>query len=191
MVSCTELRFLDGCLIRAKRPGAANTVQASPAGEALLAVESSAMFVLIGSMPHTALLAGQMPPDGKGFELQKYVRNRPSGRLRYRCSYSPPGELVDVGGTELHTLLTPTLSGPYVLVDHSYDGLYTQMYAARYSERLRAWPWSTLRILSNPRALQKGGRCTNGPGVRAGSKTPALALAVCVVSPLCWPGGFA
>jgi hypothetical protein len=41
-------------LIRAKRPVAANTVQASPAGEALLAVESSAMFVLIGSMPHTA-----------------------------------------------------------------------------------------------------------------------------------------
>jgi hypothetical protein len=92
-------------LIRAKRPVAAKTVQASPAREALLAVESSAMFVLIGSVPHTAWLAGQIPPDGKGFELQKYVRNRPSGRLRYRCSYSPPDELVDVGGTELHTLL--------------------------------------------------------------------------------------
>jgi hypothetical protein len=65
MVSCTELRLSDGCLIRAKRPVAASTVQASPAGEALLAVESSAMFVLIGSMPHTALLAGQIPPDGK------------------------------------------------------------------------------------------------------------------------------
>jgi hypothetical protein len=35
-------------------------------------------------MPHTAWLAGQIPPDGKGFELQKYVRNRPSGRLRCR-----------------------------------------------------------------------------------------------------------
>src|SRR5688572_4168832 len=42
--------------------------------------------------------------------------------------------------------------------------------------RLRAWPWSTLRILSNSRALQKGGRCTNGPGVPAGSKTPSPRL---------------
>jgi pimeloyl-ACP methyl ester carboxylesterase len=116
---------------------AANTMQASPAGEALLAVESSAMFVLIGSMPHTAWLAGQIPPDGKGFELQKYVRNRPRGRLRYRCSYSPPGELVDVGGTELHTLLiNADTEGPYVLVGHPYDGLYTQMYAARYSDEV-------------------------------------------------------
>jgi hypothetical protein len=111
-------------------------VQASPAGEALLAVESSAMFVLIGSMPHTAWLAGQIPPDGKGFELQKYVRNRPSGRLRYRCSYSPPGELVDVGGTELHTLLiTPTLRAlragrPFVRRP------VPPMYAARYSDEV-------------------------------------------------------
>lgn len=46
-------------------------MQASPAGEALLAVESSAMFVLIGSVPHAAGVVGQIPPDGKGFELQK------------------------------------------------------------------------------------------------------------------------
>lgn len=112
-------------------------MQASPAGEALLAVESSAMFVLIGSMPHTAWLAGQIPPDGKGFELQKYVRNRPSGRLRYRCSYSPPGELVDVGGTELHTLLVNAdTEGPYVLVGHSYGGLYMQVSAARCSDEV-------------------------------------------------------
>jgi alkyl hydroperoxide reductase subunit AhpF len=45
-------------------------VQALPAGEALLAVESSAMFVLIGSMPHTAWLAGQIPPDGKAWSYR-------------------------------------------------------------------------------------------------------------------------
>jgi thioredoxin reductase (NADPH) len=40
-------------------------VQASPAGEALLAVESSAMFVLIGSMPHTAGSPGRCRRTGK------------------------------------------------------------------------------------------------------------------------------
>jgi hypothetical protein len=63
-----------------------------------------------------------------------------------------------------------------VLLGHSYGGLYTQMYAPGTPTRLWAWPWSTLRILSNSRALQKGGRCTNGPGVRAGSKTPSPRL---------------
>jgi pimeloyl-ACP methyl ester carboxylesterase len=73
----------------------------------------------------------------EGFKLQKYVRNRPSGRLRYRCSYSPPGESVDVGCTEMDTLLiNADTEGPYVLVGHSYDGLYTQMYAARYSDEV-------------------------------------------------------
>jgi pimeloyl-ACP methyl ester carboxylesterase len=38
--------------------------------------------------------------------------------------------------SELHTLLTNAASteGPYVLVGHSYGGLYARMYAARYSD---------------------------------------------------------
>jgi hypothetical protein len=149
MVSCTEVRLPDGCLIRAKRPVAANTVQASPAGEALLAVESSAMFVLIGSAPHTALLAGQIPPDGKGFELQKYVRNRPSGRLRYRCSYFPPGELVDVGGTELHTLLiTPTRRALRAGRPFVRRPVYADVCRPVLRRGCGPWPWSTLRILA-------------------------------------------
>jgi hypothetical protein len=63
-----------------------------------------------------------------------------------------------------------------VLVDHSYDGLYPRCMPPGTPTRLRAWPWSTLRILSNSCALQKGGRYTNGPGVRAGSKTPSPRL---------------
>jgi pimeloyl-ACP methyl ester carboxylesterase len=39
--------------------------------------------------------------------------------------------------TELHTLLTNAATeGPYVLVGHSYGGLYTQMYAARYPDEV-------------------------------------------------------
>jgi pimeloyl-ACP methyl ester carboxylesterase len=39
--------------------------------------------------------------------------------------------------TELHTLLTNAdTEGPYVLVGHSYGGLYTQMYAARYPDEV-------------------------------------------------------
>src|SRR5215217_1063050 len=39
--------------------------------------------------------------------------------------------------TELHTLLTNAdTEGPYVLVGHSYGGLYTQMYAVRYSQEV-------------------------------------------------------
>jgi len=39
---------------------------------------------------------------------------------------------------ELHTLLkgAADTEGPYVLVGHSYGGLYAQMYAARYSEEV-------------------------------------------------------
>ena len=75
----------------------------------MLAVDSSAMFVLIGLVPHTAWLDGQIPLDEKGLATED-VSEQP---LRYRRSYSPPGELVDVvGGTGLHTLLTPTLRAP-------------------------------------------------------------------------------
>ena len=40
--------------------------------------------------------------------------------------------------SELHTLLAKAADteGPYVLVGHSYGGLYTRMYAARYSEEV-------------------------------------------------------
>jgi pimeloyl-ACP methyl ester carboxylesterase len=33
-------------------------------------------------------------------------------------------------------LINADTEGPYVLVGHSYDGLYTQMYAARYSDEV-------------------------------------------------------
>src|SRR5918997_327578 len=39
--------------------------------------------------------------------------------------------------SELHTLLANAgIEGPYVLVGHSYGGLYARMYAARYSEEV-------------------------------------------------------
>jgi len=39
--------------------------------------------------------------------------------------------------SELHTLLTKAdIEGPYVLVGHSFGGLYLQTYAARYSEEV-------------------------------------------------------
>jgi pimeloyl-ACP methyl ester carboxylesterase len=39
--------------------------------------------------------------------------------------------------SELHTLLTNAgIEGPYVLVGHSYGGLYARMYAARYSDEV-------------------------------------------------------
>src|SRR5215216_2721590 len=39
--------------------------------------------------------------------------------------------------SELHTLLkSPDTEGPYVLVGHSYGGLYTRMYAARYPKQV-------------------------------------------------------
>src|SRR5215210_7284679 len=40
--------------------------------------------------------------------------------------------------SELHTLLEGAggIEGPYVLVGHSYGGLYARMYAARYSEEV-------------------------------------------------------
>ena len=49
-------------------------------GEALLAVDSSAMFVLIGLVPHTAWLDGQIPLDEKGLATED-VSEQP---LRYR-----------------------------------------------------------------------------------------------------------
>ena len=123
-------------MIRAKRPVAANTVQALASGRGLARrrIVSNVRTHRVGA---TRRVASRADTAGrKGFELQKYVRNRPSGRLRYRCSYSPPGELVDVGGTELHTLLiTPTLRAlragrPFVRRP------VPPMYAARYSDEV-------------------------------------------------------
>ena len=38
---------------------------------------------------------------------------------------------------ELHTLLTKAgIEGPYVLVGHSFGGLYMQTYAARYPDEV-------------------------------------------------------
>jgi pimeloyl-ACP methyl ester carboxylesterase len=64
------------------------------------------------------------------------------------CAYDRAGlgwsesgpEPRDAGqiSSELHTLLTNAagIEGPYVLVGHSYGGLYARMYAARYSEEV-------------------------------------------------------
>jgi pimeloyl-ACP methyl ester carboxylesterase len=39
--------------------------------------------------------------------------------------------------SELHTLLSESgIEGPYVVVGHSFGGLYTQTYAARYPEEV-------------------------------------------------------
>lgn len=46
----------------------------------MLAVDSSAMFVLIGLVPHTAWLDGQIPLDEKGLATEDVSEQR----LRYR-----------------------------------------------------------------------------------------------------------
>src|SRR5215216_1895068 len=47
-----------------------------------------------------------------------------------------PRDARQISG-ELHTLLKGAdIEGPYVVVGHSYGGLYSQMYAARYSEEV-------------------------------------------------------
>jgi pimeloyl-ACP methyl ester carboxylesterase len=79
--------------------------------------------------------------------------------------------------------------GPYVLLGHSYGGLYTQMYAARYSDEVAGVALVDSSHPGNSRALQKGGRCTTDQESAPDPRPPALALAVCVVSPLCCPGG--
>src|SRR5215213_3945051 len=57
---------------------------------------------------------------------------------RAGMGWSEPGsELRDARqiSSELHTLLKgASTEGPYVLVGHSYGGLYARMYAARYSD---------------------------------------------------------
>ena len=63
-----------------------------------------------------------------------------------------------------------------MLLGHSYGGLYTQMYAARYSDEVAGVALVDSSHPGNSRALQKGGRCTNRPGVRAGSKIPSPRL---------------
>jgi pimeloyl-ACP methyl ester carboxylesterase len=94
------------------------------------------------------------------------------------------------GCTELHTLLIHAdTEGPYVLVGHSYDGLYTQMYAARYSDEVAG---VALVDSSHPEQFTRSpeGRAMYKP-TRSPRRIqdPSLALAVCVVSPLCWRGG--
>jgi pimeloyl-ACP methyl ester carboxylesterase len=76
-----------------------------------------------------------------------------------------------------------------VLLGHSYGGLYTQMYAARYSDEVAGVALVDSSHPGNSRALQKGGRCTTDQESAPDPRPPALALAVCVVSPLCCPGG--
>jgi pimeloyl-ACP methyl ester carboxylesterase len=93
------------------------------------------------------------------------------------------------GCTELHTLLIHAdTEGPYVLVGHSYDGLYTQMYAARYSDEVAG---VALVDSSHPEQFTRSpeGRAMYKP-TRSPRRIqdPSLALAVCVVSPLCWRG---
>jgi pimeloyl-ACP methyl ester carboxylesterase len=68
--------------------------------------------------------------------------------------------------SELHTLLNGAADteGPYVLVGHSYGGLYARMYAAKYSDETAGVVLSTLRIRSSSRAPKKEERCTKTPG---------------------------
>jgi hypothetical protein len=110
-------------------------VQASPAKEALLAVESSAMFVLIGSVPHTALLAGRYRRTGKASS------HRSMFEIGRACAFAIGAAIPArrVSGRWWHRTAHPAhadTEGPYVLLGHSYGGLYTQMYAARYSDEV-------------------------------------------------------
>jgi pimeloyl-ACP methyl ester carboxylesterase len=60
--------------------------------------------------------------------------------------YPPPGEMgpeprdAKQISSELRAQLTKDgIEGPYVLVGHSFGGLYMQTYATRYPTRWRAW----------------------------------------------------
>jgi hypothetical protein len=160
-------------LIRAKRPVAANTVQASPAGEALLAVESSAMFVLIGSMPHPRGLPRRYRRTGKAsscrsmFEIgerapslsvQLFPVRRVGGRSRWHRTAHPAH--ADTEGRAVRPFVRPVHADVCRPVLRRGCG--------RGPGRL----FTSWQFTRSP----EGRAMYNGPGVRAGSKTPSPRL---------------
>jgi pimeloyl-ACP methyl ester carboxylesterase len=76
--------------------------------------------------------------------------------------------------SELHTLLkVADTEGPYVVVGHSYGGLYAQMYAARYSEEVAG---VVLVDSSHPEQFTRSpeGRAMNEQTNRLGAVIPFL-----------------
>src|SRR5215216_3814095 len=84
-----------------------------------------------------------------------------------------PRDARQVSG-ELHTLLKGAgTEGPYVLVGHSYGGLYARMYAARYSEEVAG---VVLVDSSHPEQFTRSaeGRALYKQTVRLGAVIPLL-----------------
>ena len=85
---------------------------------------------------------------------------------------------------DVHTLLTNAgIPGPYVLVGHSFGGLYTRLYAAQHPDEVAGM---VLLDASHP---DQWTRAPQGPTVYATLAGPGAAASPCSrasVSPACW-----
>ena len=72
--------------------------------------------------------------------------------------------------SELHTLLANAgIPGPYVMVGHSFGGLYTQLFAARYADQVAA----VVLVESSTRSSSPGRRTGSSTTNRPGGCTPS------------------
>jgi pimeloyl-ACP methyl ester carboxylesterase len=106
-----------------------------------------------GRLPAASYLPGQGSPTvlleaGNGASSLDWFAVQPEvARTTRVCAYDRAGSGWSERGTgdrsgptlvrELHTLLTnASIAPPYVLVGHSYGGLYARLYAARYPDEV-------------------------------------------------------
>jgi pimeloyl-ACP methyl ester carboxylesterase len=114
-----------------------------PPGELVDVGDHSLHINCVGEGSPTVILeaaSGGMSAHWVRVQQQVAQTTRVCAYDRAGLGWSEPGpeprDARQVSG-ELHTLLTNAgIEGPYVLVGHSYGGLYARMYAARYSEEV-------------------------------------------------------
>ena len=110
-------------------------------------------------------------------EIARTTRVCAYDRAGLGWSESGPGprDAAHIAG-ELHTLLgNAGIPGPYVMVGHSFGGLYTQLYAARYADEVAG----VVLVESSTRS--------SSPGCRTGRRTTTWPGG-CTPSPRSWPG---
>src|ERR671916_1883264 len=116
----------------------------TPPGEVVDVGDHSLHINCIGEGSPTVILeaaSGGMSAHWVRVQQQLAKTTRVCAYDRAGLGWSESGpELRDARqvSSELHTLLEGAAGteGPYVLVGHSYGGLYARMYAARYSEEV-------------------------------------------------------